>query len=40
MNKTPQMYKEDERPIKPMKNNNFINSESLWIIRKRVSPRP
>ena len=22
----PKIYKEDERPIKPMKNNNFMNS--------------
>ena len=39
MNKTPQMYKEDERPIKPMKNNNFINSENPFGLSEKGFPQ-
>ena len=31
-------YKEDERPIKPMKNNNFMNSENPFGLSKDGSP--
>ena len=35
---TQKVYKEDDRPIKPMKNNNFMNSENPFGLSKNGFP--